>query len=180
MDDDRTIRFQVASKPERDHAYVDVFVGSRWVADVAYVEPVESLPSRDVEVELPGPGVMEEAILRCVDLDLFLEAVTRAREILDGGWPRPAGASEHDRLLQLVRYLPSDFEPYGRRERVEGAFDCSVGCRWYRRLEGELSHDWGVCANPRSPRCGLLTFEHQGCAQFEADDEDPDPTEPVR
>jgi hypothetical protein len=25
--------------------------------------------------------------------------------------------------------------------------------------------------NPRSPRCGLLTFEHQGCQFFEEDPE---------
>ena len=27
--------------------------------------------------------------------------------------------------------------------------------------------DWGVCANVKSPRKGLLTFEHQGCKEFE-------------
>jgi len=30
-----------------------------------------------------------------------------------------------------------------------------------------MPYDWGVCSNPRSPRCGLLTFEHQGCWEFE-------------
>lgn len=29
--------------------------------------------------------------------------------------------------------------------------------------------DWGVCANAASPRVGLLTFEHQGCPQYEMD-----------
>ena len=46
--------------------------------------------------------------------------------------------------------------------------DCSCGCRWYRKLAGPLGWNWGVCANPRSHRCGLLTFEHQGCLHFEA------------
>jgi len=33
--------------------------------------------------------------------------------------------------------------------------------------------DWGVCANPKSPRAGLLTFEHQGCPAFTALDAAP-------
>ena len=33
-------------------------------------------------------------------------------------------------------------------------------------LKGSLGYDWGVCANPKSPRTGLLTFE-QGCKEFE-------------
>jgi hypothetical protein len=32
--------------------------------------------------------------------------------------------------------------------------------------------DWGVCANPASPRVGLLTFEHQGCPQYEMDSQE--------
>ena len=38
-------------------------------------------------------------------------------------------------------------------------------------LEGDLRFDWDVCANPKSPRVGLLTFEHQGCMEFEEEDE---------
>ena len=38
-------------------------------------------------------------------------------------------------------------------------------------LEGKLGYDWGACVNPTSPRVGLLTFEHQGCRQFEDDEE---------
>ena len=34
--------------------------------------------------------------------------------------------------------------------------------------------DWGVCANPKSPRAGLLTFEHQGCPEFAALDGAPE------
>jgi hypothetical protein len=34
-------------------------------------------------------------------------------------------------------------------------------------LIGPASLDWGVCGNPRSHRAGLLTFEHQGCGEFE-------------
>lgn len=80
------------------------------------------------------------------------------------------GDPRHEPLLQIVPKLPSDFEPYGKRPR-DGP-DCSCGCRWFIPLEHGLQYDWGVCHNPRSPRAGLLTFEHQGCAEFEDEDED--------
>ena len=73
--------------------------------------------------------------------------------------------SLHEHLLSICRCLPSDFEPYGERER-DGA-DCSCGCKHFLKLPGKLGMDWGVCANANSPRVGLLTFEHQGCEQFE-------------
>jgi hypothetical protein len=70
-----------------------------------------------------------------------------------------------------MKKLPSDFEPWGQRPRDDDPGpDCSCGCRWYVRLEPGLQYDWGVCRNSASPRCGLLTFEHQGCSQFEADE----------
>lgn len=72
----------------------------------------------------------------------------------------------HEHLVSIMRCLPEDYEPYGEAERDGG--DCSSGCRWYAKLAGTLGYDWGVCANPASHRCGLLTFEHQGCAHFEA------------
>ena len=77
--------------------------------------------------------------------------------------------TDHDHLWRICRKLPSDFEPYGKRSRKDGA-DCSCGCRWFfvleDRPEGHISFDWGICANLRSPRVGLLTFEHQGCKFF--------------
>ena len=45
--------------------------------------------------------------------------------------------------------------------------DCSGGCKWFHTLGGRASSDWGVCGNPASHRAGLLTFEHQGCPEFE-------------
>jgi len=42
--------------------------------------------------------------------------------------------------------------------------DCSWGCYFFLNLEG--SGDWGICCNPESPRAGLLTWEHQGCAGY--------------
>ena len=77
----------------------------------------------------------------------------------------------HSALLEVMRRLPSDFAPWGERSReTDFGPDCSGGCRWYVRLEPGLQFDWGVCRNPASPRCGLLTFEHQGCRQFEGDE----------
>ena len=35
------------------------------------------------EIEFPGPEVIEELVLRRVDLDSFLRAVSQAREALD-------------------------------------------------------------------------------------------------
>jgi len=72
----------------------------------------------------------------------------------------------HEKLWQIVRRLKTDYEPFGKAER-EGP-DCSAGCRHFVKLAGEVGNDWCVCANPDSPRSGLLTFEHQGWAAFEA------------
>ena len=90
------------------------------------------------------------------------------------------GAVTHEELWRIVQQLPEDYEPYGQtsRDQADGvwAVDCSAGCRYYVKLAGTLGMDWGVCAHPRSHRCGLLTFEHQGCLAFEEarDDDDHD------
>ncbi len=77
----------------------------------------------------------------------------------------------HEHLLSIVPHLPTDFEPWGTRDRDtdEPCDDCSCGCKWFIMLETNIGADWGVCTNPRSPRCTLLTFEHQGCPEFEFD-----------
>jgi hypothetical protein len=72
----------------------------------------------------------------------------------------------HDKLWLAVVTRPLDFEPYGLRVR-EGANDCSCGCKHFAKLQGGAGLDWGVCVNPHSHRCGLLTFEHMGCPHFE-------------
>ncbi len=76
--------------------------------------------------------------------------------------------SHHDKLWGACRKLPEDYRPYGDAER--DGYDCSGGCMKFYALQhrdGEwLGYDWGVCANPKSHRCGLLTNEHQGCAHF--------------
>lgn len=66
----------------------------------------------------------------------------------------------------IVSILKTDYQDYGgtvkRWEDPHKDYpDCSSGCKWYIPLEGELGSDWGVCGNKKSPRKGLLTFEHQ-------------------
>jgi hypothetical protein len=90
--------------------------------------------------------------------------------------------NEHERLFAHVVHLdPRDWNDYGLLDRWAEAYegssaDCSCGCRFYRILHGSLGFDWGVCTNPASHRNGLLTFEHQGCPQFE--DGEPSPAGP--
>jgi hypothetical protein len=80
---------------------------------------------------------------------------------------------DHDHLLKIVKRLPTDHEPFGQvtesmRETGPVWADCSMGCKHFAPLAGTLGLDWGVCTNPASARCGLLTFEHQaGHACFE-------------
>ena len=58
----------------------------------------------------------------------------------------------HDLLHLVCMHRPTDFAPYGIRWRE--AADCSCGCKHYVALAGDLGADWGVYANPRSPRAG--------------------------
>jgi len=74
--------------------------------------------------------------------------------------------SNHHQLFKVLKNLPTDFEPYGNRPGDERGPDCSCGCKFFHPLEGDCGMDWGVCANPKSPRAGLLTFEHQGCKEY--------------
>jgi DNA-directed RNA polymerase subunit H (RpoH/RPB5) len=71
-----------------------------------------------------------------------------------------------DKFLKIVRTLKTDYEPYGEAE--PGKSDCSSGCRHFLKLAGEAGEEWGVCANPVSERAGLLTYQHQGCPEFES------------
>jgi hypothetical protein len=89
---------------------------------------------------------------------------TREADLLQD---QPGGGDAGDLLRRVCRRLPTDFQPYGDRVR-SNAPDCSCGCQYYVRLPGDLEADWGVCANPKNPRAGLLTFEHQGCATFQS------------
>lgn len=89
--------------------------------------------------------------------------------------------ARHERLHTVLRSLPTDFQPWGLRSPDEDSGpDCSSGCRWFVPLEGMLRYDWGVCCNPASPRAGILTYEHQGCREFGADEDDHEPREFLR
>jgi len=76
-----------------------------------------------------------------------------------------------DPLWQIVKILPTDYTDYGGeverwQDPSKGYLDCSSCCRHWWALDS----DWGVCKNPRSPRAGLLTWEHQageGCWENE-------------
>jgi hypothetical protein len=72
-----------------------------------------------------------------------------------------------DRYFKVLKFLPTDFQPYGQRSRDEDwGPDCSCNCRWFSNIVDQ-PNDFGVCLNPKSPRRGLLTFEHQGCYDHE-------------
>ena len=80
------------------------------------------------------------------------------------------GFQTHEALWAVAKKLPTDFEPYGKRQRSDvSPGDCSCNCRWFHKVAGMQGLDWGVCANPKSPRAGLLTFEHMGCPEYEWD-----------
>lgn len=71
---------------------------------------------------------------------------------------------DDDELWHCLRILPSDYSIYGGKiERWQDGKqypDCSWGCKWWKPLE-QFPNDWGICANPKSNRAGLLTVEHQ-------------------
>ncbi len=79
----------------------------------------------------------------------------------------------HDVLFEAIKSMPSDYTDYGgmvrRWDNEETDYpDCSCGCRHFLPLDGPLGSDWGVCANRKVDRFGLLTFEHQtGSTCFE-------------
>jgi hypothetical protein len=71
--------------------------------------------------------------------------------------------------------LPVAVEPTDSPSMV-ARYECAVkgtGLQPIRLPTGIVSlhpvpqNDWGVCGNPQSARSGLLTFEHQGCPEFE-------------
>lgn len=69
-------------------------------------------------------------------------------------------------LFECLHILPSDYSEYGGKidrwkDHNLNYPDCSSGCKYFIELEGELGNDWGVCSNKKSPRKGLLTWEHQ-------------------
>jgi|SRR5580700_3771393 hypothetical protein len=83
------------------------------------------------------------------------------------------GFQSHEGLWAVAKKLPTDFKPYGKRRRSDGpTYEDCCNCRWFHVLAGMRGQDWGVCANPKGPRAGLLTFEHMGCPQYQPDERD--------
>jgi len=70
----------------------------------------------------------------------------------------------HKKLFAICRDAQDYWESGGPGSH--GKMDCSCGCKWYLELAGIVGQDWGVCFCPKSPRAGLLTFEHMGCDEF--------------
>lgn len=76
-----------------------------------------------------------------------------------------------DVLKDSLRKRATDYTPWGKVKRwsdEKKAYpDCSMGCKHFNSLHNKenppsnMDYDYGVCTNPKSPRCGLLTFEHQ-------------------
>ncbi len=84
-------------------------------------------------------------------------------------------SKHHDLLWLACKKRDGDYDPWGKVVRwaddSKSYPDCSGGCKWYYTLEDRgkqhIGMDWGICANVKSHRSGLLTFEHQGCEEFE-------------
>mgnify|MGYP003348177414 CR=1 FL=1 len=84
----------------------------------------------------------------------------------------------------VCKVLPTDYRDYGgvveRWKLLDLDYpDCSSGCKWFVPLYDFKNEwqdcDWGVCTSPKSPRAGLLTWEHQAGFQcFEHKEEDDD------
>lgn len=84
----------------------------------------------------------------------------------------------HTQLMSVLQRLPTDYTDYGgtveRWKHGDDYPDCSCGCKHFIPLEGDEGADWGVCSNSKSPRAGLLTFEHQtgrGCFEMDYTDD---------
>jgi hypothetical protein len=110
---------------------------------------------------------------------LDADGIAHAPDTLGEAWPERAGMDQRQAALsRACRILPSDYSDYGgsvvRWERGDTDYpDCSSGCRHWNPLHdpvdgstasreiGGEDADWGVCSNPRSKRCGMLTWEHQ-------------------
>jgi hypothetical protein len=76
--------------------------------------------------------------------------------------------------------LPTDYDDFGgkvrRWEDPDKQYpDCSCGCKHLINLKEVLGNDWGVCANPNSPRRGMLTWQHMsgfGCFEAEKNEDE--------
>jgi hypothetical protein len=77
----------------------------------------------------------------------------------------------HDELWKIVKKLPSDFEPYGQRNRDtdEPSEGCSSGCIHFAKLEGKLGYD-GAYARTQKVRARPCSRSSTWAApEFEAE-----------
>ena len=151
--------------------YVKVWVEieDRRIKTVQTHDPETGEPGQEVFPRRPWQG-MNQAGDKSL-MDRFTPKLSPEFSTPDGHLVlKDLGQTLHERLHTVCRHLPTDFETYGKRER--NGPDCSCGCKHFLTLPGKLGLDWGVCIHPRSPRSGLLTFEHQGCEFFESTEDD--------
>ena len=99
----------------------------------------------------------EQASIGCnINFDVSVRQLLRAGSLLSA-YIFAVPMATHDELWKIVKKLPSDFEPYGQRNRDtdEPSEDCSCDCIHFAKLEGKLGYDWGrVRENPKSLRVG--------------------------
>lgn len=68
-------------------------------------------------------------------------------------------------LFSILKKSLWDYKPFGTLPRSKK--DCSNKCKHYIPLSGKFKNDFGVCKNTKSFRCGLMTYKHQGCKEYE-------------
>ena len=71
------IHIVIADDPDHEKVYAEIFIRDKFVALVSQEKGLDVL-----EVEFPGPGLMESQILRRVGLAEFQKALTLATERL--------------------------------------------------------------------------------------------------
>ena len=54
--------------------------------------------------------------------------------------------NKHNHLLKILIKKEEDYEPFGKVIRWENESeyypDCSMGCKYFNKLDGELGADW--------------------------------------
>ncbi len=88
-----------------------------------------------------------------------------------------SGEASHEELWAVCHVHGRKYESWPGHDLDPPTGQC-FGCRWFHELAGGVpdrgywehrNYDWGVCfdATGRSPRLGLLTYEHQGCLAWQ-------------
>ena len=173
--DGRTITVPIAWYPRLLHATHAERVGALVIHGAREALADKRKTRRRMRIEPPTTCPTAEACLE-VHPDVWSAHVravrVEARKDMDAAVRE--GAHERARhwrfFAEVLELDPRDWAPFGlmERERLDGfGPDCSAGCAWFLKIQGDAGSDWGVCGNPASHRVGRLTFEHQGCPEFE-------------